>query len=163
MASLVVYTKSQKETLAHDHLERQGFLTYCPVHKKEIKYKSKTKIKSLPLFPRYLFIQANEIALKKIHLIRSTLGVSSLILRDGKPIYVKDEILDAIRHAEKVYLGQVETLFNAGDRVIINEGIYKDIEAIYQNNDGLERAVLLLNLLQKDAELTIKTRHIRKA
>ena len=157
------YTKSQKETLAHDHLERQGFLTYCPVHKKEIKYKSKTKIKSLPLFPRYLFIQANEIALKKIYLIRSTVGVSHLILRDGKPIYIKDEILDAVRHAEKLYLGQVETLFNAGDRVIINEGIYKDIEAIYQNNDGLERAVLMLNLLQKDVELTIKTRHIRKS
>ena len=67
--------------------------------RKEIKYKSKTKIKSLPLFPRYIFIQANEIASKKIHLIRSTVGVSSLILRDGKPIYVKDEILDAIRHA----------------------------------------------------------------
>ena len=163
MTSLVVYTKSQKETLAHDHLERQGFLPYCPMHKKEIKYKSKTKIMSLPLFPRYLFIQANEIALKKIHLIRSTVGVSSLILRDGKPIEVQDKILDAVRHAEKGYLGQVETLFNAGDRVIINEGIYKDIEAIYQNNDGLERAVLLLNLLQKDVELTIETRHIRKA
>ena len=163
MAWLVVYTKSQKETLAHDHLERQGFLAYCPMHKKEIKYKSKTKIMSLPLFPRYLFIQANEIALKKIHLIRSTVGVSSLILRDGKPIYIKDEILDAIRIAEKGHLGQVETFFNAGDRVIINEGIYKDIEAIYQNNDGLERAVLLLNILQKNTQLTIETRHIRKA
>ena len=65
MAWLVVYTKSQKETLAHDHLERQGFLPYCPMLSKEIKYKSKTKIKRLPLFPRYLFVQANEIALKK--------------------------------------------------------------------------------------------------
>ena len=91
------------------------------------------------------------------------MGVSSLILRGDKPIYIKDEILDAIRHAEKVYLGQVETFFNAGDRVIVNEGIYKDIEAIYQNNDGLERTVLLLNLLQKDTELTIETRHIRKS
>ena len=163
MTWLVVYTKSQKETLAHDHLKRQGFLTYCPVLRKEIKYKSKTKIMSLPLFPRYLFIQANEIALKKIHLIRSTVGVSSLIMRDGKPIYIKDEILDAIRQAEKGYFGQVETIFNDGDRVTINEGIYKDIEAIYQNNDGLERAVLLLNLLQKDVELTIETRHIRKS
>ena len=163
MASLVVYTKSQKETLAYDHLERQGFLAYCPMLRKEIKYKSKTKIKSLPLFPRYLFIQANEIALKKIHLIRSTVGVSNPILRDGKPIYIKDEILDAVRHAEKVYLGQVETIFNAGDRVIIDEGIYKDIEAIYQNNDGLERAVLMLNLLQKSTQLKIETRRIRKA
>ena len=66
--------------------------------------------------------------------MRSTVGISSLILRDGKPIYRKDKILDALRHGEKVYLGQVETIFNAGDRVIINEGIYKDIEAIYQNN-----------------------------
>ena len=39
MAWLVVYTKSQKETLAHDHLERQGFLPYCPMLRKEIKYK----------------------------------------------------------------------------------------------------------------------------
>jgi len=77
-------------------------------------------------------IWINEIALKKIHLIRSTLGVSSFIFRDGRPIEVQDKILDAVRHAEKVYLGQVETFFNAGDRVIINEGIYKDIEAIYQ-------------------------------
>ena len=91
------------------------------------------------------------------------MGVSNLILRDGKPIYIKDKILDAIGHAEKGYLGQVETIFNAGDRVIINEGIYKDIEAVYQKNDGLERAVLMLNLLQKDVELTIENRHIRKA
>lgn len=160
---MVAYTKPQKVMLAQKNLAQQNFLVYCPILKKEIKYKTKLKVKSYPLFPRYLFIQFNEIALKQVHLIKSTVGVNSLILRDGNPVHIKDELVEAIRHAEKAHLEQVESFYTAGDKVIINEGMYKDIKAIFKKNDGLERAVLMLNLLQKDVELNIETRHIRKA
>lgn len=84
-------------------------------------------------------------------------------MRDGNPVHIKDELVEAIRHAEKAHLEQVESFYTAGDKVIINKGMYKDIKAIFKKNDGLERAVLMLNLLQKDVELNIETRHIRKA
>jgi len=42
-----------------------------------------------------------------------------------------------------------------GDVVVINDGVYQGLEAIFKANDGLERSVLLIKLLEQQAELTI--------
>ena len=51
MAWLVVYTKSQKETLAHDHLERQGFLTYPLCLEKKLNVNQKLRLRPYPSSP----------------------------------------------------------------------------------------------------------------
>ena len=72
----IIQTKPQAEFTAMQHLKNQGFTLYCPMFKKERFRGRKLKVNTYPLFPSYLFVEANYGAQKNIHAIRSTLGVS---------------------------------------------------------------------------------------
>ena len=61
----VVKTKPHQEFKAEEALKRQGFNTYCPAIKKEIKQRCQIAIKEQPLFSGYIFIIANDDAKKK--------------------------------------------------------------------------------------------------
>jgi transcription antitermination factor NusG len=49
-----------------------------------------------------------------------------------------------------------------GERVQITEGAFSQIEAIFVTNDGDERVVLLLNILQQDQKLSFPLEAVRK-
>ena len=56
MTWCLVYTKPQRETLALSKLTEQGFVGYLPMRTVEKRLGQKSSIWSVPLFPRYLFI-----------------------------------------------------------------------------------------------------------
>ena len=63
---------------------------------------------------------------------------------------------------EQLNQDKVEKLYTRNDQVIINNGIYKDMEAIFVREDGEERAVLLIQILHNDAYLTIAKNDFKK-
>lgn len=158
----VVQTKSNREFQAVDQLERQGFTTYCPLFKKEIIKGRRVIIKTLPLFPRYIFIQINELIQERIHVIRSTLGVSQILKIGENLIIAPHSMIDSIREMEKDRLLNHENHFKPGDVIKIKGGIYNGLEAVYQITDGLERAVVLINLIQQETKLNISKNQLAK-
>jgi transcriptional antiterminator RfaH len=158
----VVQTKSEGEVLAIEHLQQQGFTTYCPMYKKEVIRGRQAKVTTTPLFARYVFVLADQLALQTVHTIRSTLGVSQLIKVGEQPTLVKASIIDEIKALETEHLNQVKQHFTSNDKVVISQGIYKGLEAVYQMDDGLERAVVMLNLLQRDTQLTLNKTQLKK-
>lgn len=158
----VVQTKSRSEFIAMDHLGRQSFVTYCPLYPKEITRNHKVKIENVPLFPRYVFIQANQSAQKNIHVIRSTKGVSQLLKVGEVPLITYNSLIENIRQLEKAHCGEVAQLFQPGDVLHIKDGIYKGLEAVYQMADGLERAVVLINLINSDTPLRLFKHQLSK-
>jgi hypothetical protein len=56
--------KNQKKSEAEKQLVNQGFTIYLPTFKKEHHNKHVVKVKTMPLFPRYLFIK-NQIIKQK--------------------------------------------------------------------------------------------------
>ena len=158
----VVETKPQAELTAIKNLENQGFSSYCPLFKSESIRSRQLKVITSPLFPRYIFVKANLAAHKKIHLIRSTIGVSQLLKIGEKPTKVTCQIIFEIKQIESEKLNETKSHFKQGDHVKIRDGLYKDIEAIYKMDDGINRAVVLLSILNKETPLYIDKKALNK-
>ncbi len=158
----VVETKVQKEAQAIEQLKYQGFNAYCPMFRKESLTAHQIKIKKVPLFSRYVFIQANQLAQKIIHTIRSTYGVSKLLKIGEVPIQVPSQLIITLKATEAKQLNQIESHFKTGDKIKIKEGLYRGLEAVYKIDDGMERAIVLINILNKETPLFINKQQIQK-
>jgi transcriptional antiterminator RfaH len=159
----VVQTKPQGEALAIEHLHEQNFTTYCPMYRKETIRGRQAKVTTGPLFSRYVFVLSDQAAQQTVHTIRSTRGVSQLIKVGEQPTLVRASIIDSIKVLETEHLNRTKQYFKANDEVLITSGLYQGIEAIYHMEDGLERAVVMLNLLQRDTQLTLDKTQLRKS
>ena len=155
-------TKPQQETLAIAHLEQQGMTTYCPKFQQESIRRRQVKVNTVPLFSRYVFVLADLNAKETVHTIRSTVGVSRLIKVGDQPSTVKSDVIDQIRVLEANHLQHIDQHFKADDAVLITGGLYQGLEAVYQMDDDMARAVVLLNLLQHPTRLTIDKTQLKK-
>jgi hypothetical protein len=63
---------------------------------------------------------------------------------------------------EASHLQNTERYFKADDAVIITGGLYQGLEGVYQMDQGLERAVVLLHLLQHPTRLSIDKTKLKK-
>lgn len=155
-------TKPLKESYAVEKLTEQGFTVYCPLRPHEKLVRHKPVIKHLPLFPRYLFIEQDKIFTQQQHVLRSTPGVSQLIKQGEMAIKVNDEVIDAIRSLEQSHQSAPESFFTQHEPVKIRDGVYQHLEAIYLQDDGEQRALLLIQLLQKDTILSVEKSSLQK-
>ena len=144
------------------HLEQQGMTAYCPLFKQESIHHRQVQVSTTPLFPRYVFVLADANAKETMHTIRSTTGVSRLIKVGDQPSVIKTDVIDQIRMMEATHLQYTERYFKADDAVLITGGLYQGLEAVYQMDDGMARAVVLLNLLQHPTQLTIDKTQLKK-
>ena len=158
----MVQTKPEQEALAIAHLEQQGMMTYCPKFQQESIRQRQVRIRSVPLFPRYVFVLANGMAQQQMHRIRSTVGVSKLIKIGEVPCTLDATVMQNIMAMEASHLQNTERYFKADDAVLVTGGLYQGLEAVYQMDDGMARAVVLLNLLQHPTRLSIDKTKLKK-
>jgi transcriptional antiterminator RfaH len=142
----LIYTKPRKEQVALQHLIAQGYEARLPMIKLQKIIRHKKAIVEEPLFPRYLFIRLDEQASQDWSPIRSTIGVSQMVRFGNLLAQLPDEVVEMIFNLQSQPVMQTISL---GDAVIINDGPFKGIEALFSHFDGDQRAVLLLNLLEK--------------
>lgn len=147
----VIQCKPREEPRALENLERQGFSCYLPTLTIEkLRHGRKRDVRE-PLFPAYLFINLNEVS-DNWQPIRSTRGVLQIVRFDDYPVPVRDEIIERIRQRLATHLTKVPYL-QPGDRVLITDGCFSNMEAIFVANDGDARVVLLMNILQHEQRL----------
>jgi transcriptional antiterminator RfaH len=157
----LVHTKPRQENIALTNLERQGYECYMPVTRVERIRRRKADLYTEPLFPRYIFIHLNSSNEgKSWSPIRSTLGVQQMVHFGNRAAKVDAALIDAIRSREQVH--PEKRLFQTGDKVIIKEGPFAGIEAIYQTTDAERRAMILLEILSKPTSMRIDTVNLSK-
>ena len=159
----VVHTKPRQEHRALVNLERQGYPCYLPVLAVEkIRQKRLVPIEE-PLFPRYLFIRLDSsMTGKSWGPIRSTLGVSRLVSFGQEPTRVDPVLIQMLQTRDTLRDAAPQRLFETGESVVIQDGPFAGIEAIYQMNDGESRAMVLIDLLNKPTRLKIEVASLRK-
>ena len=115
-----------------------------------------------PLFPRYLFIRLGSgLEGQNWAPIRSTTGVSRLVSFGNVPAKVDDELVDAIR-SQISGRGGLRRQFEPGQKVVITQGPFAGLEAIYQLSDGESRVMVLLNILSKTVKMYLAPTGLRK-
>jgi len=162
MQWFLIHTKPHQEGIALENLERQGYACYLPMLPTEKLRQGKLVTLQEPLFPRYLFIQLGQGATAQSWSpIRSTRGVSRLVSFGNEPARVPTDLVQMLQAHDADRSQDVQTLFKSGDKVLIQEGPFAGLEAIYQMKDGEGRVMVLIELMSKPAQLKLQARQIK--
>ena len=150
----LVQCKAREAFRAHEHLTNQQFECFLPTHSVKRTRRQTTHWVTEPLFPHYLFIHLSETS--NWGVIRSTRGVAKVVAFNGRPCPVADPLVAALQHQCAIRNGeQPPPLYQPGERVLITEGCFKDLEAVVQATKGEERVVLLLTLLNREQPIEV--------
>ena len=157
----LLYCKRGQLQRAQEHLERQAVNCLTPAITLEKMVRGKRTTVSEPLFPNYLFVEFDP---EVIHTttINATRGVSHFVRFGAHPATVPSSVI----HQLSVYkqpedIPDPDTPFS-GDDVVITEGAFEGLVAIFAEPDGEARSMLLLNLLNKEVKQSVKNTSFRK-
>jgi transcriptional antiterminator RfaH len=159
----LVHTKARQEDTAITNLQRQNFRCYMPMLYVEKVRRGKPVVVAEPMFPSYVFVQLDTSGQgQSWSPIRSTLGVRELVKFGGYPPKVDVELINALHEREQLQQSNPQALFAAGDKVVITDGPFAGIEAIYKTADAERRSMILLSMLNKPVSMRIEPSQLRK-
>ena len=146
---LLVYTKAQEEQKAKRNLQNQGFEIFLPLI--AVTRSNQPKSKTLKaMFPRYLFVRINT-ELDKWNRIKSTRGVSHLVVFGQRVAEIPNQMIVYLKSkADENDIFRQNIMrkeFQKGDTLVIEKGVFKNIEAIFLAKKSKERVRLLLRFV----------------
>lgn len=156
----LLYCKRGQILRAQEHLERQEVNCLTPMIKIEKIVRGKRTAVDEPLFPNYMFVKFDP---ETIHTttINSTRGVSHFVRFGSLPATVPGDVIEQLINHAPENITDPDTPY-AGDRVVITEGAFEGLEAIFSEPDGEARSMLLLNLLNKQVMQSVKNTDFKK-
>lgn len=156
----LLYCKRGQMLRAKEHLERQAVGCLTPMVTLEKIVRGKRTEICEPLFPNYLFIEFDP---EHIHTttISATRGVSHFVRFGSLPVTIPGDVIDELREHSFEGVKDPQTP-HAGDRVMITDGVFEGLQAIYTEPDGEARSMLLLNLLNKQVSQSLDNRQFQK-
>ncbi|WPP00342.1 transcription/translation regulatory transformer protein RfaH [Pseudomonas sp. HR96] len=147
----LIQTKPRQEARAQEHLERQQFECFRPLRSAPLDAGRNRRLHEEELFPGYLFIRMDEE--HSWYPIRSTRGVCRVVAFGGQPCPVQDALIEQIRQ-RLAQPAPPDLRFVQGEHVLVRTGD-SEVQAIFLCEDGEERAVILLNLLQREQRVVM--------
>ena len=79
----------------------------------------------------------------------------------GQSAKVDSQLIDLIRFRETSHT--LQPMFIPGDHVVVADGPFAGLEAIYQTTDAERRSIISLEMLCKPVPMCIDTASLRKA
>ncbi len=174
----VAHTKPRQESAAREQLLRQDFEVYLPLFKVFKKPPSTARRVATmaatatgaaatltahePMFPRYLFLRPTR-PTQSLSVVRSTVGISRLVMFGHQPAQLADAAVQAIRQAETLReaadINQISP-FQAGMSVQIQDSPLAGIRALVQAVSK-DRVTLLLNILGRPQTVQVEFGQVR--
>lgn len=157
----LIYSKSRQEQRAQQHLANQGFESFAPqITVKKIRA-GKTVQLTEPLFPRYIFLKCPQTP--NLSTIRSTRGVAGLV-RFGDTLATVPATLVHLLLQKQLQRQQQAPAqpFQPGDKLEILNGPFASLNAVFQQTDGEQRSIILLNFLGQQLQLSLENKDLSK-
>ena len=142
----VAKVKQQNEQTLQVYLGQYGVATYAP----EIIVIKQGKHCMELLFPGCVFVRADPLS-EMWRLVRWARGLSYFLPAQGQPEPVEESTIGEIRsRVEQWNAGDWVTMFQPGDRVMIDHGPLRTLGAIFQRYiDGKRRCEILVSLMER--------------
>jgi transcriptional antiterminator RfaH len=135
----------QRERLALHFLALNGYQSYCPRLREQIRVRGRKIVRTPPLFRGYAFV----LVVSAWWSARWSPGVAGLIMNGEQPAVVSDQIIDEIRSRERN--GLVELVrprgLRPGTRVRVISGPLSERIGMLALLKPHERVVVLLQML----------------
>lgn len=156
----LLYCKRGQIQRALEHLQRQAVNCLLPTTRLEKIVRGKRMAVTEPLFPNYLFVEFDP---EVIHTttISATRGVNNFVRFGMQPATVPSAIIHQLSIYNPKDVIDPKTPY-AGDDVLITHGVFAGLQAIFSEPDGETRSILLLNLLDKPLQRSIKNKDFHK-
>ena len=152
-----VRTKPNKEIVAKAQLENQGFKVYLPLVNTRITHARKVSWQPRPFFSGFLFVRLSRDE-QRWTAIRSTVGVLAPVSFGNFYPPLPDKAIEMLQssHDEDGYITvgrSVESPFAAGEKVRLQDSSLKGLEGVFIEMRGEDRALVLLDWMQKKMRL----------
>lgn len=143
-----VHTKPRAESQALEHLQRQGFDCLLPRLRRPQRAAAVRRATSEPLFPRYLFLQADP-ARQSLAVVRSTRGALGLVRFGQQAAEVPEVLIERLRQdtGPDGLIAPRTVLPRPGDTVSILDGAFAGLHGLYAQQHSEQRAIVLLQIL----------------
>ncbi|MCP3429102.1 transcription/translation regulatory transformer protein RfaH [Opacimonas viscosa] len=143
----LLYVKAKEEGRAVMHLANQGITAFYPKANITKVLRGKRQVVEEALFPNYVFAELDH-GVHNFTSVRSTRGVIGFV-KSGKDYQkVPNKLISTFRELETV-VSVDKKVPSKGVKVLIDTPAYNNIQAIYQEPKGENRALLLIQLLNK--------------
>jgi len=157
------YTRARAEKQVEKALREKNIESYLPLVLRERQWKDRKKVVPFPLFPSYVF---GYFALRDVHAVLSTPGVSTIVRGNGGPARIPADELENVRRFVEA-LGrtgmepELRPLFEEGQRVRVTEGPFEGIEGIVIEARGQKRVLVGVAAIGQGLEIDIDVRLVK--
>jgi len=141
------------------HLQNQDIACFYPKIQVEKIRAGKRTHKLEPLFPGYLFVKLEQTDPSWAKL-RSTRGVLRVVSFANKPAGISGEVIQHIKDSLDSVTQQGG--LKSGEAVQLGDGPFEGINAVFQAYDGEERAIVLINFMQKQQRVKVPISAMRR-
>lgn len=155
-----LYTKHQHEKSVSRVLSLKGFDTFLPLYTTTRRWKDRTQMVSLPLFPCYVFLKGG---LERRLDIMTTPGIFALVSNAGQPATIPAREMNAILAAvESGASIEPHPFLSCGDWVRVTYGPLVGVEGILVRKKSLYRLVVSVQMLGKAAAVEIDSSWVER-
>jgi len=163
-----VICKPRQESIALENLQRQKFHCFLPMVDKPAgksarRKSARRKSMAEPLFPGYLFLQADS-ARHNLAPVRSTRGVQQMMRFGIKLAVVPDPVIQYLKSRvdENGLIPLTPDYLKAGDKVRVLDGALAGLHGIFTEQNKEARAILLMNILGRQTKVQIDPRRLER-
>ena len=74
-----------------------------------------------------------------------------------------DRLIETLRTQEATAQAEPERLFKSGERVLLTDGAFVGLDAIYQLADGDQRVIVLIELMNQPVAMKVAPASLQRA
>lgn len=152
----LVNTQTGRESLASEHLKRQGYRPFVPTSWRTIRHARQIRTTRAAFFPGYLFVPL-DLSLDRWRAIDGTVGVLRIVKAGAFPLAAPSGLVEALLAATGAdgALDLAGPALKAGDEVRIIRGPFADQLAIVESMNGPDRVRVLLSIMNQAVPATL--------
>jgi len=148
-----IYTRHQHEKVVAEMLAAKDFEVFLPLYESTRRWKDRSKVLSLPLFPCYLFVHGG--LDRKLQVV-TTPGIHMILYRGDRIATIPQQEIEAIQRAvEGSYRVEPHPFLRCGMRVRVVRGALQGVEGILIRKKNLHRLILSVDMLAQSVAVEV--------
>lgn len=148
-----VYTRHQHEKAVAEMLTTKGFEVFLPLYESIRRWKDRSKILSLPLFPCYVFVRGG---LDRRLQVVTTPGIHNILYTGDQIALIPEGEVNAIRVAVSSPVRiEPHPFLRCGEKVRVTRGSLEGVVGILLRKKSLYRLVLSVEMLAQSVAVEI--------
>jgi transcription antitermination factor NusG len=156
-----LYTRHQHEKTVAEMLSAKGFEVFLPLYESIRRWKDRSKMLTLPLFPCYVFVRGG---LHRRLQVVTTPGVHMILFRGETVAIIPEAEIQAIRKVvEGPFRVEPHPFLKCGERVRVTRGSLEGVEGILVRKKNLYRLVLSVDMMAQSVAVEIDATDVEPA